>query len=163
MRQISSSATVFYKRVFPAIWFGFIGLIFFGSLVGALKDGSGFGSSLFPLGMAAFGFIIMKIFVWDLVDEVWDDGDSLVVRNNGREARVDLLNIININHSIFTNPPRVSLTLRAPCEFGRIVKFSPPKRFFRFSEHPVVAELVERIDQKRQIAQQSPTPDATRK
>ncbi len=162
MRQISSSATVFYKRVFPAMWFGFIGLIFFGGLVGALKDGRGFGFSLLPLGMAAFGFIIMKIFVWDLVDEVWDDGDSLVIRNNGREARIDLLNIININHTTFTNPPRVSLTLRAPCEFGRIVKFSPPKRFLGFSEHPVVAELVQRIDNKRQIAEQGPTPPLTR-
>ena len=111
MRQISSSGTVFYKRVFPAIWFGFIGLFFFGGLVGALKDGSGFVFLLLPLGMAAFGFIIMKIFVWDLVDEVWDDGDSLVVKNKGREARIDLRNIININHTTFTNPPSVSLTL----------------------------------------------------
>ena len=155
MRQISSSGTVFYKRGFPAIWFGFIGLFFFGGLVGALKDGSGFGFLLLPLGMAAVGFIIMKIFVWDLVDEVWDDGDSLVVKNKGREARIDLRNIININHTTFTNPPSVSLTLRAPCEFGRIVKFSPPRRFLGFSEHPVVTELVQRIDHKRQIAEQS--------
>jgi hypothetical protein len=153
MRLISSSGTFFYKRVFPAIWFGFIGLFFFGGLVGAIRDGGGFGFLLFPLGMAAFGFVIMRFFVWNLVDEVWDDGESLVVKNKGREARIDLLNIININHSSFTNPPSVSLTLRAPCEFGRIVKFSPPRKFLGFSEHPVVTELVQRLDRKRQIAE----------
>lgn len=154
MRRLSSTRTLFYKRVFPAIWFGFIGLFFFGSLAAAIKDGSGFDLSIFPLGMGAFGFIIMKIFVWNLVDEVWDDGDSLVVRNKGREARIDLLNIINISHTFFTNPPSVSLTLRARCEFGQIVKFSPPRELLGFGECPVVTELVQRIALKHQIAEQ---------
>lgn len=152
MRRLSSAGTFFYKRGFPAIWFGFIGLFFFGILFGAIQQGSGFGTLIFPLGMGAFGFSIMKVFVWSLVDEVWDDGDSLVVRNKGIEARIDLLNIINVNHSSFTNPPSVSLTLREPCEFGRIVKFSPPRRLMGFGEHPIVTELVQRIDHRRQIA-----------
>jgi len=159
MHVLSSSLTFFYKRVFPAIWFGFIGLFFFGALAGALKDGSGFGFLLFPLGMAAFGFLIMKIFVWGLVDEVWDDNDSLVVKNKGLEVRIDLLNIININQTSFTNPPSVSLTLREPCEFGRIIKFSPPWRLFGFTEHPAVTELVQRIDNKRQMAEQGAAPN----
>ncbi len=154
MRLLSSSGTFFYKRIFPAIWFGFIGMFFFGALIGCIKEGDGFGFLLFPLGMAAFGFVIMKVFVWDLVDEVWDDGDSLVVKNGGFEARIDLLNIININHSSFTNPPSVTLTLRTPCELGEVVKFSPPKRFLGFRAHPLVAELIQRIDQKRQSAGQ---------
>ena len=154
MHRLSSTSTFIYKRVFPTIWFGFFGLFFFGSLVGVIKEGSGFVFLLFPLAMGTFGFIIMKIFVWNLVDEVWDDGESLIVKNRGCEARIDLLNIININHTSFTNPPSVSLTLRAPCEFGRIVKFSPPRRLLGFSEHPVVTELVQRIDHKRQIAEQ---------
>lgn len=152
MRRLSSTGTFFYKRIFPAIWFGFLGLFFSGMLFAAIREGSGFGFLLFPLGMAAFGFFIMKVYVWNLVDEVWDEGDTLVVRNKGREVRIDLLNIININHTGFTNPPSVTLTLRAPCEFGRIVKFSPPRRLLGFSENPLVAELIRRIDQKRQTA-----------
>lgn len=154
MRRLSSTGTLFYKRVFPAIWFGFLGLFFLGFLAGAIKERTGFVFLLFPLVMGTFGFFVMKAFVWCLVDEVWDDGDSLVVKNKGREARIDLLNIININHTSFTNPPSVSLTLRVPCEFGRIVKFSPPRRLLKFSEHPMVTELVQRIDNKRHITQQ---------
>ena len=159
MRRLSSTGTHLYKRVLPAIWFGLFGLFFFGSLVAVIRDGSGFGFLLVLLGVGTFGFIIMKIFVWDLVDEVWDDGNSLVVKNKGREARIDLLNIININHTSFANPPSVSLTLRSPCEFGRIVKFSPPRRLLGFGEHPVVTELVQRIDHKRQIAEQAVPPN----
>lgn len=159
MRLLSSGRTVFYKKVFPALWFGFVGMIFSGGLFSAVKDGSGFGFLLFPVGIGIFGFMIMKSFVWNLVDEVWDDGNSLVVRNKGREARIDLLNVININHTAFTNPPSVSLTLRTPCEFGRVVKFSPPQRLWGFSEHPVVTELIERVDRKRQAAGQGAPQD----
>ena len=37
--------------------------------------------------MMAFGFFIMKKLVFDLVDEVWDDGDTLLVKNRGQEER----------------------------------------------------------------------------
>jgi len=153
MQLISSSGTFFYKWVFPSIWVGFLGLFFIGFLIGVIKGSMGFGVLFFPLGMAAFGFIIMKFFVWNLVDKVWDDGDSLIVENKGRTARIDLLNIININHTCFTNPPCVTLTLRVPCEFGKYIKFSPPVRILAFREHPVVTELVLRIDNKRQITE----------
>ena len=153
MQLISSSGPFFYKWVFPSIWFGFLGLFFIGFLIGAIKGSIGFGLLFFPLGMASFGFIIMKIFVWNLVDKVWDNGDSLIVENKGRTVRIDLLNIININHTCFTNPPSVTLTLRVPCEFGKNIKFSPPARILAFREHPVVTELVLRIDKKRQITE----------
>lgn len=151
MQLISSSGTVFYKWVFPSIWFGFLGLFFIGFLIGVIKGSMGFGVLFFPLGMAAFGYFIMKNLVWNLVDKVWDDGDSLIVENKGRTVRIDLLNIMNINHTCFTNPPSVTLNLRTPCEFGKNIKFSPPRRLFGFREHPVVTELVLRIDKKRQV------------
>ena len=159
MHLISSSFTFFHKRIFPVIWFGFISIFLFGLSAGVINDGKGYGILLIPLGMTVFGFFIMKKFVWNLVDEVWDDGDSLIVKNKRREARIELLNIININHTKFTNPESITLTLRTPCEFGKIVKFSPPIRMFQFSEHPLVTELIERIDQKRQNAEQGIPPE----
>jgi hypothetical protein len=68
--------------------------------------------------LGGFGYFIFKRFVFDLVGEVYDEGDALVVKNGGREERVPLANIINVIDSVATNPPRTTLTLRTPNAFG---------------------------------------------
>jgi hypothetical protein len=90
--------------------------------------------------------------LFDLVDEVWDDGDALVVRNAGTEQRVPLRNIINIGYSLLTNPERVTLTLRDAGPLGREVTFMPMRRPFSFrwlSRNPIIDELIERVDRAR--------------
>ena len=41
-----------------------------------------------PAGMFVFGLYFMRKFVFDLVDEVWDDGDALVVKTRGHDVRL---------------------------------------------------------------------------
>ena len=70
MTRISSSFTVFHKKVFPAIWFGFLALF----LVTATLNGPAEKNLIllvFPVLMAVFGYFLMKKLVWDLVDEVY--------------------------------------------------------------------------------------------
>jgi hypothetical protein len=108
---------------------------------------------LVPVFLAIFGYFSMKKFVFDLVDEVLDDGDALIIRNGGTEERVALADIINVSYSQFTNPPRVTLSLRNPGQFGYRVSFCTPAYFspFRvFSTNPTIDELIERIDAERQ-------------
>jgi hypothetical protein len=71
-----------------------------------------------PLAMAGFGYFFMKKLVWDLVDEVYDGGEYLLVRNRGDEERVPLINVMNIN-VMFSNPPRITLRLVNAGKFGR--------------------------------------------
>ncbi len=104
---------------------------------------------IMPVFMAIFGYVIMKKLVFDLADEVWDTGDALLVKNKNEEELIPLTNIINVSYSVMVNPPRVTLTLRQPCRFGKEVSFSPPVRFVPFSKSPIIAELIERIDAKR--------------
>ncbi len=54
-----------------------------------------------PPIMIIFGFFIMKKLVFDLVDEVWEDGDSLLVKNRGREEHIALHDIKNVSYSPF--------------------------------------------------------------
>ena len=105
---------------------------------------------LMPVAMAVFGYFLMKRLVFDLVDEVWDDGDALLIRNGKKGDRILLSNIINVSYSTSTNPPRVTLTLREPSAFGKEVAFSPPSRWLPFAKHPIISELIERIDEQRQ-------------
>src|SRR6516162_6082156 len=112
-RRISSRATFFNKRIFPFIWFGVIAFVTAAGLSGMIAKGKV--AFVFPLGaaMAAIlGYFLMKKIVFDLVDEVWDSGDTLIVKNNDQVERISLSEIMNVSYSIFTNPQRVTLTLR---------------------------------------------------
>jgi hypothetical protein len=150
MRRISSRTTFFNKRVFPIIWFGFVAVIFLVPLLGAkAKNRLPAPFLFFPIIMAAFGYFMMKNFVFDLADEVFDDGNTLVVRFGSEEERIPLSEIINISYSYLSNPPRITLTLRTPGRFGKEVSFSPPQSFVPFAKSPIVADLIERPDAGR--------------
>ena len=91
----------------------------------------------------------MKKLVFDLADEVLDDGDSLVVRFGSDQERIQLCEIMNVSYSYMSNPARVTLTLRTPGRFGKEISFSPPQRFVPFAKSAIVADLIDRIDAAR--------------
>ena len=99
--------------------------------------------------MAVFGFFIMRALIFDLVDEVWDAGDALIVRNRGAEDRIALSDIKNVSYSAMTSPPRVSLSLRRQSVFGAVVTFCAPLRFIPLTTSPMIEKLIERIDAAR--------------
>jgi hypothetical protein len=152
MRRISSKMTFFYKRIFPVFWFGFLILfiaipLFFG---GAQNGPPPFPFLIVPLIMMAFGYFVMKKLVFDLVDEVWDDGETLLIRNGGQEERVALRDIKNVSYSTVINPPRVTLSVRQPTTFGNQIAFVAPVRFVPFTTSPIINDLIERVDHARQ-------------
>jgi hypothetical protein len=151
MLRISSGKTWIHKKGFPIAWFGFLAVfVVIVTVSGAVAENLLF--LVVPLAMAAFGFILFKTLVGDLVDEVLDDGDDLVVRNRGEEERIALADIMNVNASTFTNPPRVTLRLRYQSRFGDEITFTPEMPFTLnpFStKNPVAEELILRIDRAR--------------
>ena len=149
MTRISSRLTLYSKRVFPAVWFGFLALFIFTSLAASGGHGLPPAVLIVPLFMAVFGYFLMKKLVFDLVDEVWDDGTELVVKNRGHSERIPLANIMNVSYVTLTNPPRLTLTLRTPGLLGNEITFSPPARWVPFARSPIVDRLIERIDAAR--------------
>ena len=153
MTKLTSRFTRFYKVLFPAFWFGFLAIfVLAASFGGAVRDAPIF---LFvPLGMAVFGFFMFKSLLWDLVDEVYDGGDFLLVKNRGQEERIALYNIINVNVSTLVNPPRVTLKLAVPSMFGSEVTFSPIQRFSLnpFAKNELMEQLIIRVDRARRGA-----------
>jgi len=80
MRRISSRATFYQKRIFPLVFFGpqvavFSILVFIGLSSGRYPP---IPVLVIPIFMGVIFFFIMKIMVFDLVDEVWDAGDVLI-------------------------------------------------------------------------------------
>ncbi len=158
MRRLSSTSTGFYKWVFPALWFGFIALFFGFSLWAWLHPQSLNGPSLdpmfllMPLLMAGIGFVIFRRLIFDLMDEVWLDGDWLVVKNRNDKGRIALTEVMNVNFTTTTHPRRVTVMTRTATRFGSSISFMPasPRGFLSaFKPDPIALDLIKRVDAAR--------------
>jgi len=152
-RRISSRNTFFLKRVLPALMFGVLAFAVAAPLL--LTRGRAGGvpwpALIAPLAMAVIFYLVFRRLVFDLADEVIDDGDALRVRFGEEVERVPLGEIINLSYSGITNPPRITLTLRNAGRFGREVSFAPQQGFLSplFRPNPLVGDLIERVDAAR--------------
>jgi hypothetical protein len=158
MRRLSSSSTFFYKRIFPLVWFGFL-LVFFVVAFWGMRhahlpvDPRQFLPMLLaPLFMGGMGYFVFRTLIQDLVDEVWLDGDWLVVKNRDEQRRVALTDVVNINATTMSNPRRITVMLRTESRHGRSFSFipaSPRGLMSAFKPDPIAAELIERVDALR--------------
>lgn len=150
MTKISSGLTWWHKKAFPAVWFGFLAVFFLvGTIGGAAKKDPAF--LVVPVLMAVFGVFFMRKLLWDLLDEVYDCGDSLLVKNGGQEELIPLANIMNVSDSSLMNPPRVTLRLVTPSRFGSMLTFSPAGRrtVNPLAKNKIAEDLIVRVDQAR--------------
>ena len=141
-----SGATSYHKRVFPALWFGFLVVFLFISILtkAPLLFLAG------PVAMAVFGFVLFRRLVWDLADEVYDAGDHLVFRKGGLEQIVRLDEIVNIDSMQMSSPERISVLLRSPGPIGEELVFTPKAMGFRWTrKNPIATDLIERVDRAR--------------
>ena len=152
MTLISSRMTFFYKRIFPIIWFGVLTLVMVASAVIAWSSGQApqLMSIIVPAFMMVFGYFIMKRMVFSLVDQVYDTGDALLVKNGTQEDHIPLADISNISYAQMMNPPQVTLSFRQPTNFGDRVTFCAPVRLVPLSSSPVIDDLIKRVDAARQ-------------
>lgn len=150
MKKLSASSTFFFKRIFPALWFGFIAFfIWIGLLTESRDKVEHVMIFVGPAFMAVIGYYLMKHLVFDLMDEVYDEGATLLVKNNGKTVRINLADIKNVSYSVVINPPRVTISLRHKTEFGDELTFSPPGSLFLFRKNKEIVELIDRIDRAR--------------
>lgn len=154
MRRLSSPYTLLYKRVLPFVWL-LLPLLSAWFLWNApVHAQQPRWPALLPmLVIPAIGLVLFKRLIFDLVDEVWLDGEQLLVKNRGLQGRIALAEVVNVNATSMTNPRRVTLMLRSDSRFGRNVSFIPasPRGFASaFKPDPIAAELIERVDAIRQ-------------
>lgn len=144
-RRLSSAWTCYQKKIWPAFFLA--------------------GVSLFPLGIVVPLFMAPEtVFVWSvsfllaltifvgclhwvwtlcfrLVDQVWLEGTTILVRNHNLVVRFPATDIADVIHRNST-PEHIELVLRTPCLFGNWVVFMPvlvEKESWR--PHPLVKEL----------------------
>lgn len=146
MRPVSSGLTVYAKVVFPTLGFVFIaGFFCLAVIFWSLRPSFPWPVLAIPLVVAGFGYVICRKLCFDLLDEVYDAGDHLLVRNSNREDRVPLTHIADIDYNTGVNPPRVTLRLSRPCAFGDKVVFMAPVSFIPMKESPLITDLIRRV------------------
>ena len=157
MNTISSKQTYFSKRVFPILWLGGVAIFLVFGLATATSHQVPADPMVLvvPVVMLVFGFVLFRKLLWDLADEVQDGGSFLLVRKGPVEQRIPLANISNVSMSQLTNPKRLTLRLRTPCEFGDEVVFIPKAPLFSlnpFARNAVAEDLMRRVYQARMQA-----------
>jgi len=145
---ISSRWTRFIKWATPLAWLCGLGYFFFdGARQGNLEAP---GAALLAV-LAAAGLVLMKLFIWNLADEVHDCGDSLLVRRGGVEENVPISGIREVTLALFSRPPRITLRLAEPGKFGRSIVFTPPTSPGQeiFGRNPIAENLRARVQRAR--------------
>ncbi len=97
---------------------------------------------LAPVLLTAAGIAYIRRFVLPLADEVFDDGDALVVRRGKDSVRIPLRDIGKVEYSLVFDPPRIALYTATAGKVVFMPYLTPGMCFFR--EHPLVAELRKR-------------------
>jgi hypothetical protein len=153
-RRISSRNTFFLKRVLPLLLLAVLLLAVALPLVLVSSRGGRmpYAAVVGPVCMGIILTLVFRRLVFDLADEVTDEGEALRVRFGHEEERVALADIINVSYAGITNPPRVTLTLRHPGRFGREITFSPQQSFLAplVGRNALVNELIDRVEAARQ-------------
>jgi hypothetical protein len=148
MNRISSPWTRFIKWASPVCWLGGLGYF----LADSARQGT-----LDTLGVALLavltvgGLVLMKLFIWNLADEVYDCGDSLLVRRGRIEESVPFSGIKDVALALFSRPPRITLKLVTPGKFGRAIVFTPPSSPGReiFGRNPIAEDLKAKVQRAR--------------
>jgi hypothetical protein len=157
MRRISSRLTSFYKKTFPVV--GCVAVLVTVVMAGVVVRTGRPGTSVFlimPLLMLAVGYAIYRNLVSGLVDEVWLEGDAIVVKNRDELAKIALHDVTNVDVSSMMNPRRITLTLRHETRWGNRIIFMPAVESvgfaYSFKPDPIAAELTARVDALRTSA-----------
>jgi len=147
-KVLSSQLTLVYKVFVPVFCSGVPAVLSAVSFFGIFRGGYDAFISILVATCGALTWAAMRSFVVSVreaVDEVVDEGDSLIIRKRGVKDRVPLSRIVAVLDGPIQRFQTVMLRLDPPCAFGREIMFFPQ---YRFSWHwitPIVSELRERI------------------
>jgi hypothetical protein len=151
VRRISSGDTFFLKRIFPIIMAGFLIFVFGDYFIGVMRGQDKGPPVWFMIMMAPLTAIIaygaIKKTALDLVDEVFDEGDSLLVRSKNQEGRIPLSDISEVSYMA----SRVTLTLRKSSAFGAEIAFLPKTGFATFIKSAEMKDLIKKIEAQRTV------------
>ncbi len=146
-QRLTDGSTFYWSRVFPMAWTTVVGLIVLLGWTGVLGD------ALEPMALkvgitaawALGSLIFFRRFAG--LEEVWLDGDDLLVGDPKRGTRISLRDVRAVEESRLRQVKRITLRLGRPTPLGSSVTFVPKGLvtfLFPWASSPVAAQLRER-------------------
>lgn len=149
---------MFWKRIFPGVWFGAVLL----GMVAVWSMGNWPAAILSLVGgliLATAGWYSMKGMLWELADEVWDDGDALVVRKGQQQERILLSDVGLLDYDVgkfferrYGSPTRVWLRARYFPRERPDITFLPIADEWFWRLHPALRDVIRRVEAARAAA-----------
>lgn len=149
-REISSSTqTDFYQYSFIIFLFVLF-LILIANLASLSRNLFELASYL--LASLTISVVFIKILFKLKRVEIVEEKKGLIVQttspSSSKRILVPFENIKNVTQiPLLSNPEIVTIELHRYTDFGNKIRFIPKIRFFAFDEHPIVAELNQKITQ----------------
>jgi hypothetical protein len=143
--ELSSSVTLIYKFVFPAIWIVVAGILVFLTVEGTRRTSfPDTATSLVIVVPWLLGAIFLLRFAAPILRVELRDG-RLYASNYRREIEIQRSNIERVTQNVWVNVRPITLHLRNATPFGRRIRFVPPGRviFAFWKEDPLVDKLRE--------------------
>jgi hypothetical protein len=143
-RELSSSSTVWYKFIFPAIW-----ISAFSAANAAIWLGAFHGRDNEPppdwmrWQFLAFWIVGSAFLIWfsRRLHRVSLRDNALVASDFFREVSIPLTAITRVSQSYMSNPTTITVYLDCQTSLGRRITFVPAGRSHYLSEHPITTEL----------------------
>ena len=152
MKKISRDESFFWRKVDPKISFVFLGFIFLvqiGLFIVQGRTKENVYGLIIAASLITAELLYRKIFVFDIIDEVFEDGESLVFRQRGKTARVLFSEIEKIHYETLWRPQKVTVTVSRKTELGRVLRFYPPRVGWLYEYDQDVKALIDRIDEAK--------------
>lgn len=150
MTRLNSKLTYLNKYLFPLVWFGFLLFFFIKAPQSAKTEVQYWVFTVAPFPMALFGYFLMRRFFFRLVNEVYRQGDTIICRNGGEEARIKLSDIQTAIYYTQTQPHKFVLRIKYETPFGREIEFVPKIGWRIFSFNADIERLLDDVLQQTQ-------------
>jgi len=145
--RLTDGSTFYWSRVFPTLWMGLVGVVVALVWMDVLGDATAplAVKTLVTAAWAAFSTLFFRMF--GSLQDVWLDGDDLLVGDPRRGVRVSLREVREVEESRLRHVKNITLKLTRPTPLGGAITFVPKglKTFlFPYASSPVADELRDR-------------------
>ena len=144
IERLTDGSTYYWSRVFPTLWTGLVGVIVALLWMDALGDATitlAVKTSITAI-WATLSALFFRLF--GRLQDVWLEGDHLLVGDPRRGIRVSLLDVREVKESRLHQVKNITLKLSRPTPLGDSITFVPKglKTFLLpYTSSPVADEL----------------------
>jgi hypothetical protein len=142
--RLTDSSTYYWSHVFPTLWSAILGIFVVLVWIGVLGDAAELLAvkAGITAGWAVASAVFFRMFAG--LQDVWLDGDDLLVGDPTRGTRISLRDVKRVKESRLRQVKSITLELGRPTPWGNAVTFVPKglKTFlFPYTSSPVAEEL----------------------